>query len=152
MRAAGWALALAALPASAPAQAPAAGPPLAAYRVEGDAIDAPLAGLRGDALRGAAAIRNREAGNCLICHAVPDPRERFQGEVGPPLAGVGLRLTPGQIRLRLVDPTLVNPDAVMPSYHRLHGLTNVDPRHAGAPVLGAQEIEDLVAYLSGLKE
>jgi sulfur-oxidizing protein SoxX len=122
------------------------------FTVAGDAIEAPLGGLRGDAVRGAAVVKNRESANCLICHAIPDPRESFMGEVGPPLAGVGARLTPGQIRLRLVDPTRVNPTAIMPAYHRVDGLVNVDPRFRGRPVLSAQEIEDVVAWLVALAE
>ena len=125
---------------------------VAAFTVSGDAITAPLRGLTGDVARGALVVRNREAGNCLICHTLPDPRETFQGNLAPLLAGVGSRLTAGQIRLRLVDPTLVNPAAIMPAYHRVAGFVNVDARYAGQPVLGAQEIEDAVAYLSGLKE
>jgi sulfur-oxidizing protein SoxX len=130
---------------------PAAGR-VAGFVVTGDAIEAPLDGLAGDAARGALVVRNRETANCLICHAIPDPRERFMGEVGPPLAGVGSRLSPGQIRLRLVDPTRLNPEAVMPAYHRVEGLVNVEARYRGQPVLTAQEIEDVVAYLTGLKE
>jgi L-cysteine S-thiosulfotransferase len=131
---------------------PARAQEIASFTVAGDAIEAALENRSGNALRGEAVVRNRETGNCLICHEIPDRRERFQGEIGPPLAGVGLRLTPGQIRLRVVDPTRVNAAAIMPAYHRVHGLTNVDPRHAGRPVLDAQEIEDVVSYLSGLKE
>ncbi|MCX7342045.1 MAG: sulfur oxidation c-type cytochrome SoxX [Hyphomicrobiales bacterium] len=134
------------------ALAPAGASEVVPLQVSGDAIGQPLHGLSGDAARGALVVRNRETGNCLICHAIPDRTERFQGEIGPPLAGVGLRLTEGQIRLRLVDPTQVNPGAIMPAYHRVSGLTNVDARHAGRPVLGAQEIEDVVAYLASLKE
>jgi L-cysteine S-thiosulfotransferase len=125
---------------------------VAAFVVSGDAIAEPLRGLQGDATRGALVVRNREAGNCLICHMIPDPKETFQGNLAPLLAGVGSRLTPGQIRLRLVDPTIVNPRAIMPAYHRVAGFVNVDARYLGQPVLGAQEIEDAVAYLSGLKE
>jgi L-cysteine S-thiosulfotransferase len=125
---------------------------IAAFVVTGDTIPAPLRGLAGEAARGALVVRNREAGNCLICHTIPDPKETFQGNLAPLLAGVGSRLTPGQIRLRLVDPTLVNGAAIMPAYYRVAGFVNVDPRHANQPVLGAQEIEDAVAYLSGLKE
>lgn len=125
---------------------------VAAFTVAGDAIDAPLDGLAGDAARGEAVVKNRETANCLICHSIPDPREAFMGEIGPPLAGVGARLTPGQIRLRLVDPTLVNPGAIMPPYHRIHDLVRVDPRFAGRPVLSAQEIEDVVAWLITLRE
>ncbi len=73
------------------------------------------------------------------------------GDVGPPLEGVGARLSPGQIRLRLVDPTLLNPEAVMPPYHRSRDLARVDERYRGQPVLTAQEIEDVVAYLARLE-
>lgn len=134
---------------------PAAGA-LLPFTLAGDAIEAPLAGLAGDAARGEAVVRNRETANCLICHSIPasisGARERFMGDVGPPLAGVGSRLTPGQLRLRLVDATQVNPEAIMPAYYRLDGLLRVDPRYRGRPVLSAQEIEDVVAYLTGLRE
>jgi len=125
---------------------------VAPFSVSGDAIEAPLNALSGDVARGAALIRNRDSGNCLICHAIPDPAERFMGDIGPPLAGVGSRLSPAQTRLRLVDPTILNPAAIMPAYHRTEGLVRVDERHRGRPVLDAQEIEDLVAYLGTLRE
>jgi sulfur-oxidizing protein SoxX len=131
---------------------PAAGQEVARYAVTGDAVETPLGGLLGDAARGALVVRSRETANCLICHTVPEASETFMGEIGPPLAGVALRLTPGQIRLRLIDPTEVNSDAVMPAYHRVAGLVHVEERYRGRPVLSAQEIEDVVAYLSGLKE
>jgi len=133
------------------AAAPAMGQ-IAPFVVTGDAIEVPLAGGKADAVRGQAIVRNRETANCLICHSIPNTTERFMGEVGPPLAGVGARLTLGQIRLRVVDPTRLNPDAIMPAYHRVEGLTRVDPRYLGQPVLAAREIEDVVAYLAGLKE
>ena len=139
-----WALLLLAGPLAASEVAP--------FTVAGDAIEAPLAGLSGDARRGEAVARNRESANCLICHSIPGTTERFMGDVGPALAGVADRLTPGQMRLRLVDATLLNPQAVMPAYHRTEGLVRVDARFAGRPVLGAQEIEDVVAYLATLKE
>ena len=123
---------------------------VAPFTVAGDAIEAPLLELTGDPVRGRAVVKNRETANCLICHAIPDPIERFMGDVGPSLAGVGARLSPGQIRLRLVDPTLLNEQAIMPAYHRIGGLNRVDERYRGRPVLSAQEIEDVVAYLSSL--
>lgn len=133
------------------AASPAAGQ-VVSFAVAGDAIASPLAGLSGDPARGEAVVKNRETANCLICHSIPDPREAFMGEIGPPLAGVGARLTPAQIRLRLVDPTRMNPAAIMPAYHRVDGLVNVDPRYRGRPVLSAQEIEDVVAWLATLRE
>jgi sulfur-oxidizing protein SoxX len=131
---------------------PAAGQETMPYVVTGDAVEAPLGGLIGDPVRGSRIVRNRETANCLICHTIPDASEAFMGEVGPPLAGVGARLTAGQIRLRLIDPTRVNAAAVMPAYHRVAGLVNVEERHRGRPVLDAREIEDVVAYLAGLRE
>lgn len=125
---------------------------VASFVVTGDAIVRSLTGHAGDPARGEAIVKNRETGNCLICHAIPDPTERFQGEIGPDLTGVGARLSAAQIRLRLVDPTRLDPRAVMPAYHRIEGFHAVDPRFAGRPVLSAAEIEDVVAYLSSLKE
>jgi sulfur-oxidizing protein SoxX len=130
--------------------APAAGQ-VASFMVTEDAIEAPLNGLQGNRARGEAVVRNRETANCLICHSIPGAAERFIGEIGPPLAGVGSRLTSGQIRLRVVDPTLWNPQAIMPAYHRTDRLLRVDPRYRGRPVLTMQEVEDVVAYLNALK-
>lgn len=124
---------------------------LDAYEVVGDAIPAPLGGLAGDALRGAALVRDRERGNCLICHRGADPAEPFQGTIGPPLAGVGARLDAGRIRLRLVDASRLNPQTVMPPYFRTENLHDVAAAYRGRPALSAQEIEDVVVYLASLR-
>jgi L-cysteine S-thiosulfotransferase len=126
--------------------------PLAPFVVTGDAITAPLAGAVGDAARGRAVVKDRAVGNCLICHAAPEPDERFMGNLSPDLKGVGSRLTSGQTRLRLVDQSLINPQTIMPPYYRIDGLTRVAPRYKGQPALTAQQIEDIVAYLTTLKE
>ncbi len=122
------------------------------YEVAGDAVPEPLGGLRGDAARGAAIVRDRRTGNCLICHALPLADEPFQGEIGPPLAGVGARLSAGQIRYRLIDQSRLNPETLMPPYYRVAGLVDVAPEYAGRPALDAQQIEDVVAYLASLKD
>ena len=121
------------------------------YMVVGDAIPAPLGGLQGNVARGEAVVRDRERGNCLICHQGADPSEPFQGTIGPSLAGVGGRLHAGQIRLRMVDGSVLNPETVMPPYFRTEGLRDVAPAHRGRPALSAQEIEDVVAYLASLR-
>jgi L-cysteine S-thiosulfotransferase len=131
---------------------PGEGGGLAIFEIVGDAIPAPLGGLTGDAVRGLAIIRDRSLGNCLICHAAPLPDEKFQGEIGPSLAGVGSRLSPGQIRLRLVDQSRFNPNTLMPPYYRVDGLSNVAPEYIGRPALDAQQVEDVIVYLAGLKE
>ena len=74
------------------------------------------------------------------------------GNIGPPLAGVGARLSAGQMRLRLIDSTLINPQSVMPAYYRVEGLHQVGQNYRGKPILDAQQIEDVIAYLQTLKE
>jgi sulfur-oxidizing protein SoxX len=123
---------------------------LAPFRVEGDAIREPLARTPGDAARGKQAVVGRDS-NCLLCHAVPDTGVRFMGNVGPPLGGVGARLSEGQLRLRIVDSTRLNPEAIMPSYYRMDGLNQVAAAWRGKPVLTAQQVEDAVAYLLTLR-
>jgi sulfur-oxidizing protein SoxX len=128
----------------------AAAPALEPYRIEGDAIPAALGSSPGDPLRGREVIGGRDA-NCLLCHAVAETGVRFMGNIAPPLSGIGTRLSGGQLRLRIVDSSRLNPDTVMPSYYRVDGLIRVAPAYRGKPVLNAQQIEDVVAYLQTLK-
>lgn len=122
----------------------AAGVALAADRMDTALTDKP-----GDAARGERIFATREGGHCVLCHAVPGAAQA--GNVGPSLAGVGSRLDAGQLRLRIVDITRVNPQAVMPAFHRTQGLNRVVADRAGKPLLEAQQVEDLVAYLGTLR-
>lgn len=133
--------AIAALPASAQ---------VAAYRVEADAIPSALAPA-GDAARGRALIVARDSANCVLCHALPDPALIHAGDLGPALNGVGGRLSVPQLRLRVVDMRRVEARTIMPSYYRTDGLTAVAEPYRGKPILNAQEVEDVVAYLSTLR-
>ena len=119
----------------------AAGPP---------GFEVPLEGLRGDPARGAAVVA-RQTSTCVLCHAGPYPNPHLQGTIGPDLHGVGGRLSAADIRMRLVDASLANPDTVMPSFYKTEGLTRVGPAWRGRPILSAAEIEDAVAYLAGLQ-
>lgn len=116
-----------------------------------DSLPAPLEGAAGDAARGKAIVLDRHVGLCLLCHSGPFPEERFQGDLAPSLAGVGARLSEGQIRLRIVDASRANPQTIMPAYFRTEGLTRVTPSQRGKTVLTAQQIEDVVAFLVTLK-
>ena len=116
-----------------------------------DAIPSSLTGTAGDASRGRAIVLDRHVGLCLLCHSGPFPEEQFQGNLAPSLAGVGARLSAGQIRLRIVDAGRVNPQTIMPPYYRKEGLTRVAPSHLGKTVLTAEQIEDVVAFLMTLK-
>ena len=137
------------------ALAPAAGladRPLVAYEVTGDGIAAPLGGLVGDPARGRAITADRRVGLCILCPSGPFPEEPLQGTLAPDLAGAGARATVPQLRLRMVDASRLNRETIMPSYYRTDGLVSVAERYRGQPILSAQQIEDVVAYLATLKE
>ena len=123
-----------------------------AYSVVGDAIPQSLTGLPGDAARGRAIVANRQLGLCLLCHSGPLSEERFQGNLAPDLAGAGKRWSSGQLRLRVADAGLINPQSIMPPYYRSSGLHRVAPAYRDAPLLAAQQVEDVVAYLVSLRD
>ena len=106
----------------------------------------------GDAARGRLIAADRTRGLCVLCHAVPIDEERFQGNLGPDLAGVGARLGEAEMRQRVVDSRALNPLSIMPSYGQTEGLHRVLPALRGRPVLSAGEIEDVVAWLLTLRE
>jgi sulfur-oxidizing protein SoxX len=122
------------------------------YTVVGDAIPAPLTGAPGDPARGRVIVTSRQRGLCLLCHSGPFPEERFQGDLAPSLAGVGSRLSEGQLRLRLVDSRKLDPGTIMPSYYQTDGLNRVGASWRDKPVLNAEEIEDVVAFLATLRD
>lgn len=131
--------------------APPAAEPLPAYAVTGDAIVQPLtSAMPGDPANGRRIIAGRDA-NCLLCHAVPETGERFMGNIGPQLSGIGGRLDAAQLRLRIVDQSRLNRDTVMPSYYRVDGLNRVAEAWRGKPILTAQQVEDVIAYLQTLR-
>ncbi|MCB1748759.1 MAG: sulfur oxidation c-type cytochrome SoxX [Gammaproteobacteria bacterium] len=121
-----------------------------AYVVEDYRIAAPLTATPGDAVRGEEIATTRALGNCLTCHVLPGDYE-FPGTTGPTLVGVARRLDAGQLRLRLVDPKQINPYTMMPAYFRTTGLYRVAPEYVGKPILSAQQVEDVLAYLLTLR-
>lgn len=114
-------------------------------------IEAPLTAQPGDAARGRAIVVNRQQGLCLLCHSGPFPEERFQGNVAGSLAGAGTRWSAAELRARIVDARRINPASPMPAFHRTDGLQRVGPAWQGRPVLDAQQVEDVVAFLQTLK-
>jgi sulfur-oxidizing protein SoxX len=75
----------------------------------------------------------------------------LQGNLAPSLAGAGSRWNEGQLRMRLMDNKRINPESIMPAYHRIEGLNRVGPVWRDRPILNAAEIEDVLAFLMGLK-
>jgi sulfur-oxidizing protein SoxX len=122
------------------------------YAVVGDAIPASLTGATGDPARGKAIVLNRQLGLCLLCHSGPFPEERFQGNMAPDLKGAGSRWSEGELRLRLVDARRLNPDTIMPPYYVVDGMNRVARSFRGKPILTAEQIEDVVAFLASLKD
>lgn len=143
-------LALAAVSAT-PALAQNAGP-LAKFEIKDGSIAASLTGKAGDPQKGRQAVVGRTLGNCIACHEVTALKnEPYHGNTAPSLDGVASRMSEGEIRLRVVDGTKVNPDTMMPPFYRTDGLNKVMKRFQGTTILTAEQVEDVVAYLTTLR-
>ena len=128
-----------------------AGELLQPYQIVGNAIPASLTGKPGDPTRGRAIVADRQ-NTCLFCHSGPFPEERLQGNLAGNLKGTGTRWAEGELRLRLVDPARLNPATIMPSYYKIDGLTRVGAAWQGKPILTAEQVEDVVAFLATLQD
>ncbi|MCX2721123.1 sulfur oxidation c-type cytochrome SoxX [Roseibium salinum] len=113
-----------------------------------------LTGAAGDPVAGREAFADRKRGNCLACHVNADlDSELFHGEVGPVLDGAGDRWSEAELRAIVVNSKDVfGEQTIMPGFYTLNVGVNVDEEHAGKTILSAQEVEDVVAYLTTLKE
>ena len=112
----------------------------------------PLSALAASPADGKRVFSSRDAGHCVLCHRVDSLSVTFQGDLGPDLSSVGARLTPAQLRLRIVDASLLNPRTIMPPYYRTRGLSQVAIDYRNKPVLTALQVEQLVSYLASLQE
>lgn len=127
--------------------------------IEDGAVKQSLTGVPGNLEEGKK-IMNKGAGNCIACHQVSDLSDLpFHGNVGPSLDGVADRWTPEELRAILVDAKQVFPDTVMPSFYKTEGFIRPGDGFTGKaakgplkPLLTAQQIEDVIAYLMTLKE
>lgn len=124
---------------------------LRAYTITADGIPDSLTGAPGDPARGRALVLDRGS-TCILCHSGPFAEARFQGDLAPHLAGTGSRWSASQLRLRVVDAARLNAQTIMPSYYRVDGLARVGPSWRGKPILSAEQIEDIVAFLATLRE
>jgi sulfur-oxidizing protein SoxX len=152
MRMRWWLVALACVPALQVSHAQVETDLRATYTIVGDGIPKPFTGDKPNVENGRRIVTERQTGLCVLCHSGPFPEARFQGDLATNLAGTGSRWNEAQLRLRLVDASQLNPQTIMPSYFRTHGLKRVSWQYRGQPVLNAQQIEDVVAFLKTLKE
>tara|TARA_R110000787_G_scaffold63679_8_gene143742 strand:- start:70388 stop:70840 length:453 start_codon:yes stop_codon:yes gene_type:complete len=125
---------------------------LAKYEVVEMAIPKSLTGKAGDPATGEKVFINRKLGNCLACHQVTAlEAQPFHGLIGPTLDGVAERYNEGQLRLQVVNAKAINPDTIMPAFYRTEGLHRVLKKFDGKSILTAEQVEDVVAYLTTLK-
>lgn len=119
-----------------------------------------LTGQPGNPERGQEIMVARGKGNCLACHQV-SALEKFpwHGEVGPSLDGVGARWDEAALRGLIVNADVVFPDSIMPSFYKVTGFTRPGDAFTTRPapdplppLLAAQDIEDVVAFLMTLTE
>ncbi len=126
---------------------------LVAYNVVDEiSIPDPLTADPGDPEKGREVAVDRKKGNCLACHIMPIPEQSFHGEIGPDLSDVGGRYDIGELRLRVVNPKLLNPDTMMPAFYRIDDFHRVGKKFQGKTILQPQEVEDLLAYLMTLQQ
>lgn len=111
-----------------------------------------MTGVPGDPDTGRKILADRKLGNCLACHTVSDMSEHpFQGDVGPTLDGVANRWAPEQLRAILVDAKMMFGDqTIMPGFYTLKVGVDVAEPFQGERILTAQQVEDVVAYLTTL--
>lgn len=123
------------------------------------AIEKSLTGVAGDPSQGRI-FMNKGAGNCIACHSVSDLNDLpFHGDVGPMLDGVADRWSEPEIRGIVANAKNMFPESMMPSFYRIDGFTRPGDAFTGKaaqgelePLLTAQQVEDVVAYLLTLKE
>jgi sulfur-oxidizing protein SoxX len=117
-------------------------------------VAASLTGQAGDPEAGRQAIVDKKLGNCLACHSISKlSNELFHGNVGPSLDGVAGRWSPQQMRAIVVNSKAVfGGQTVMPGFYSLDVGVDVDPKFEGKTILSAQDVENIVAFLSTLKE
>ena len=126
---------------------------------EDGAVAQSLTGVAGNAEEGAK-IMNKGAGNCIACHEVTALSHLpFHGEVGPMLDGAADRWSEAELRGIVANAKMMFDGTVMPSFYKTEGFVRLGNAYTGKahegdvdPLLSAQQIEDVVAYLMTLTD
>jgi sulfur-oxidizing protein SoxX len=122
------------------------------------AVSESLTGVPGDPENGAKIMKTKSMGNCISCHAVEALSDApFHGEIGPALNGVADRWGKAELRGIVSNAKITYPGTIMPAYYKTEGYirpgdgyTGKAPDEALDPLLTAQQVEDVVAFLSTL--
>lgn len=124
------------------------------------AVEVSLTGVAGDAANGEKVMVTKSKGNCVACHAVSKlSYAPFHGEIGPQLDWVGDTWSEAELRGIMADAKKTFEDSMMPSFYKVEGYVRPGKAYTGkapdgplTPLLSAQDIEDVVAFLMTLKE
>lgn len=120
------------------------------------AVEQSLTGVAGNPEEGAKVFSSRSMGNCVACHEITTNDAAFPGNVGPMLDGVGERWNEAELRGIVADAKKMYEGSVMPSFYKVDGFIRPGDGYTGKaatdiqPVLSAQQIEDVVAFLATL--
>jgi sulfur-oxidizing protein SoxX len=141
------------------AQADTIAPETVAY-TEFGALEASLTGKPGDPEAGLQVVTDRGLGNCVACHKIAQLADvPFQGEVGPELTWTGEIRTQAELRGIVANAKQMFPGSVMPAFYKTSGFIRPGNGYTGKaaegelePILSAQQVEDVVAFLMTLKE
>jgi sulfur-oxidizing protein SoxX len=146
------------LPWTMPASAEVVAPGAVAF--DSGAVEKSLTGVPGDPAEGKVVMSTRGLGNCVACHEVSALADvPWHGEVGPTLDGAGDRWSEAELRGIVSDAKKTFEDSMMPSFYKNSGYIRPGDAYTGDaakgeldPLLTAQQVEDVVAYLKTLKE
>jgi sulfur-oxidizing protein SoxX len=126
---------------------------------DGSAVAQSLTGVPGDPAEGQSIYASKKKGNCVACHEISTVDATFPGNVGPPLDGVGDRYSLAELRGLLVDSKKTFEGTMMPAYYKVDGFIRPGKAYTGkaaddtfGPLLEAQQVEDVIAFLSTLKD
>ncbi|MEO1138047.1 MAG: sulfur oxidation c-type cytochrome SoxX [Pseudomonadota bacterium] len=129
-------------------------------KFEDGAIAVSLSGTPGDPVAGREIVGDKSLGNCVACHQVSDLADvPFHGEIGPMLDGAGERWSEAELRGIVANAKIMFEGSMMPSFYKTEGFIRPGNAYTGeaaddtfGPLLSAQQIEDVVAYLTTLTE
>lgn len=124
------------------------------------AVKTSLTGVPGDPANGVKVMTTNALGNCVACHQIAAlPKVEFPGDIGPALDGAGSRWSEAQLRGIVANAKMTFDGTFMPAFYKVDGFIRPGDAYTGKagteplpPILDAQQIEDVVAFLMTLKD